>query len=74
MSGKKELAQRPLTKKDIKLISDLNAAMQQEKHRGLWWSVILLGVFIVVFITWAYFSELEEVVRGQGSISRQLPI
>lgn len=57
-----------LSKKDLKLVSDLNAAMQQEKHRGLWWTVLLLAAFIVVFISWAYFSTLEEVTRGQGSV------
>lgn len=59
---------RVLSKKDLKLVGDLNAAMQEERHYGMWWSIILLGVFLVVFIVWAYFSTLEEVVRGQGSI------
>ncbi|UJF25343.1 HlyD family type I secretion periplasmic adaptor subunit [Suttonella sp. R2A3] len=59
---------RSMSKKDLKLVSDLNAAMQQEKHRGLWWSVLLLAAFLVVFVVWSYFSVLEEVTRGQGSI------
>ncbi|MBP6117304.1 MAG: HlyD family type I secretion periplasmic adaptor subunit [Neisseriaceae bacterium] len=53
---------------DLKLINDLNAAMQQEKHRGQFWVVILFLVLIVVFLVWAYNSKLEEVTRGQGSI------
>ncbi len=57
-----------LSKKDLKLISDLNAAMQEEKHRGLWWGVLLLGSLITVFLIWAYNSNLEEVTRGQGSV------
>lgn len=65
---RKPIKEQSLSKKDIKLISDLNAAMQQEKHRGLWWSVLLLGTLVIAFVVWAYFSELEEVVRGQGSI------
>lgn len=57
-----------MNKKDVKLVGDLNAAMQQEKHRGLWWGIVFLGVFITVFVIWAYFSKLEEVVRAQGAI------
>ncbi len=57
-----------LSKSDLQLVSDLNAAMQQEKHRGLTWSITLLGLFILVFFFWAYNSKLEEVTRGQGSI------
>lgn len=57
-----------LSKKDLKLVSDLNAAMQQEKHRGLWWGVLLLGMLLAAFIVWAYNSSLEEVTRGQGSV------
>ena len=49
-----------LSQKDLKLVSDLNAALQEEKHRGLWWSIF--------FLIWAYNSDLEEVTRGQGSI------
>ncbi len=57
-----------LSKEDLQLVSDINAAMQQEKHRGLTWSITLLGLFIAVFFFWAYNSKLEEVTRGQGSI------
>ncbi len=57
-----------LSKEDLQLVSDINAAMQQEKHRGLTWSITLLGLFIAVFVFWAYNSKLEEVTRGQGSI------
>ena len=53
-----------LSQKDLKLVSDLNAALQEEKHRGLWWSIF----FLTAFVIWAYNSDLEEVTRGQGSI------
>ncbi|BFU59769.1 MULTISPECIES: HlyD family type I secretion periplasmic adaptor subunit [Rodentibacter] len=53
---------------DLVLINDLNAAMQTEKHRGIFSVVILFAVFLVVFVIWAYFSPLEEVSRGQGSV------
>lgn len=54
--------------KDLNLINDLNAAMQTEKHTGIFSVVILFFVFLVVFVIWAYNSPLEEVTRGQGSV------
>lgn len=57
-----------LSQRDLKLVSDLNAALQEEKHRGLWWSIFFLATFLTAFVIWAYNNELEEVTRGQGSI------
>ena len=57
-----------LSQKDLKLVSDLNAALQEEKHRGLCWSIFFLTAFLTAFVIWAYNSDLEEVTRGQGSI------
>lgn len=59
---------RKLSQKDLKLVSDLEAAMQAEKHRGLLMAVWVMLAFIVAFVLWAYNSPLEEVTRGQGSI------
>lgn len=59
---------RKLSQKDLKLVSDLDAAMQAEKHRGLLGMVWVMLLFITAFVTWAYLSPLEEVTRGQGSI------
>ncbi|MDO5090683.1 MAG: HlyD family type I secretion periplasmic adaptor subunit [Cardiobacteriaceae bacterium] len=59
---------RKLSQKDLKLVSDLDAAMQAEKHRGLLAMVWVMLLFIIAFVTWAYLSPLEEVTRGQGSI------
>ena len=57
-----------LSQKDLKLVSDLNAALQEETHRGLGWSIFFLTAFLTAFVIWAYNSDLEEVTRGQGSI------
>lgn len=57
-----------LSQKDLKLLNDLNAAMQHEKHRGMYWSIVLLAVFLTVFVVWAYHSDVDEVTRGQGSV------
>ncbi|MGX2970570.1 HlyD family type I secretion periplasmic adaptor subunit [Ursidibacter sp. B-7004-1] len=53
---------------DLPLLNDLNAALQVEKHTGIFSVVVLFFVFIVVFVIWAYNSPLEEVTRGQGSV------
>lgn len=57
-----------LSQKDLNLLNDLNAAMQHEKHRGMYWSILLLAIFLIVLLIWAYNSTVEEVTRGQGSV------
>lgn len=57
-----------ISQADLTLINDLNAAMQTEKHRGTFAVIMLFFAFLVVFVIWAYFSPLEEVTRGQGSV------
>ncbi|TDQ59818.1 adhesin transport system membrane fusion protein [Mesocricetibacter intestinalis] len=63
-----ENKQDEIKQSDLSLINDLNAALQVEKHRGTFAVIILFGVFLIVFVIWAYFSPLEEVTRGQGSV------
>ncbi|WGE76501.1 HlyD family type I secretion periplasmic adaptor subunit [Actinobacillus equuli subsp. haemolyticus] len=60
--------QEKISQADLALINDLNAAMQTEKHRGIFAVIILFFAFLVVFVIWAYHSPLEEVTRGQGSV------
>lgn len=60
--------QESVKSSDLKLVNDLNAALQKEKHHGQFWVIILFFVFLVVFVIWAYNSPLEEVTRGNGSI------
>lgn len=53
---------------DLGLINDLNAALQTETHNRSFAVIILFLIFLVVFVIWSYFSPLEEVTRGQGSV------
>ena len=53
---------------DLHLINDLNAALQTEKHRGLFAVIVILFLLITAFVVWAYNSKVEEVTRGQGSV------
>ncbi|MCW9709760.1 HlyD family efflux transporter periplasmic adaptor subunit [Avibacterium sp. 21-586] len=54
--------------KDLHLLTDLHAAMQEEKHQKTFAILWLLAAFLLVFLIWSYFSKLEEVTRGQGTI------
>ena len=57
-----------IAQQDLPLLNDLHAAMQHEKHRGMYWTISLLALLLLVFVVWAYFSNVEEVTRGQGSV------
>lgn len=57
-----------VSQSDLALLNDLNAALQHEKHHGVFAVVITFFIFIITFVIWAYNSPLEEVSRGQGSV------
>lgn len=64
----KDNKENVVNSKDLHLLTDLHAAMQEEKHQKTFAILWLLGAFLLVFLIWSYFSKLEEVTRGQGSI------
>lgn len=68
MSSRNHTPHNDLKQGDLKLVNDLNAALQKEKHSGMFWMIIFFAVFLVVFVIWAYNSDVDEVTRGQGSI------
>lgn len=55
-------------KSDRALFNDLQAAIVHESHPGMFWTLAFMGIFLVVFIVWAYFAPIEEVARGQGAV------
>jgi len=57
-----------VAQKDLPLLNDLHAAMQHEKHHGMAWTMGLLVLLVATFVVWAWFSHVEEVTRGQGSV------
>lgn len=57
-----------IKQEDLGLINDLNAALQTEKHSRSFAMIILFVILLAVFVVWAYYSPLEEVTRGQGSV------
>lgn len=62
------MAKEKISQSDLHLINDLNAALQTEKHRGLFAVVVVLLLLLIAFVAWAYHSTVEEVTRGQGSV------
>ncbi|MDH2998751.1 hemolysin secretion protein D [Pasteurellaceae bacterium LFhippo2] len=62
------MSNEKLSQSDLALVNDLNSALQTEKHHRSFAVVMLLFVFLVAVVVWSYFSPLEEVTRGQGSI------
>lgn len=64
----KKKKEKNLSKQDLKLVNDLSAALQHEKHYGMLWFIGFLFLFVAVFLVWAYNSPIEEVTRGQGSV------
>lgn len=62
------MAKEKVSQSDLHLINDLNAALQTEKHRGLFAVVLVLFALVAAFVVWAYMSTVEEVTRGQGSV------
>ena len=60
--------QERVAQEDLPLLNDLHAALQHERHRGMSWTIGLLTLLVLAFVVWAYFSNVEEVTRGQGSV------
>lgn len=62
-AGRERVAQE-----DLPLLNDLQAALQHERHTGIYWTLGLITLLVVGFVAWAWFSSVDEVTRGQGSV------
>ncbi|MFB9998800.1 HlyD family efflux transporter periplasmic adaptor subunit [Providencia rustigianii] len=47
---------------------DLASVMKKERSNLLFLPIIFLALLLTIFIVWAYNSNLEEIIRGQGTI------
>jgi adhesin transport system membrane fusion protein len=47
---------------------DLESVMRKERSNVLFLPIIFLALLLTIFIVWAYNSNLEEIIRGQGTI------
>ena len=62
-AGRERVAQE-----DLPLLNDLQAALQHERHTGIYWTLGLITLLVAGFVAWAWFSSVDEVTRGQGSV------
>lgn len=67
-SAVKNTVKNTVSQKDLHLLNDLHAALQQEKHHSIFITISFFFVLLAAFVIWAYNSPIEEVTRGQGSI------
>lgn len=65
-----------LKPEDLAYINSVNEAILEKTPRGASLLLWVMALFIIAAIAWAYWAELDELVRGQGEIipSRQLQI
>ncbi|WP_272522388.1 HlyD family efflux transporter periplasmic adaptor subunit [Providencia sp. PROV202] len=47
---------------------DLESVMRKERSNLLFLPIIFLALLLTIFVVWAYNSNLEEIIRGQGTI------
>ncbi|CAG9411410.1 HlyD family efflux transporter periplasmic adaptor subunit [Providencia alcalifaciens] len=47
---------------------DLESVMRKERSNLLFLPIIFLALLLTIFVIWAYNSNLEEIIRGQGTI------
>uniref|UniRef100_UPI0040484CE4 HlyD family type I secretion periplasmic adaptor subunit n=1 Tax=Aliarcobacter sp. TaxID=2321116 RepID=UPI0040484CE4 len=46
----------------------MNNRLFEEKNWNYYTTVVPIMLFFVIFLSWAYFSEVDEVVRGTGKV------
>jgi adhesin transport system membrane fusion protein len=64
----------PLPDKDLS--TDIRTAMLVDSPRGGRYMLWLVMIFFIVCVIWAYFSEVDQVTRGNGKVipSRQIQV
>ncbi len=63
-SGESPLKNR----EDHDLIPDVHAAAFRGPHKSATMLLLVIGLMLIVFISWAAFAELDEVTRGEGRV------
>ena len=56
------------TQEDYEYMNSLSAVVKEQSPRHIRVVLYLWFVAIVVFITWAYFAEIDEIARGSGEV------
>ena len=55
-------------REDLDFVGDSEAALRDAPSQGSLWFVVAIFALIMIFLTWAYFAQLEEVTRGDGRV------
>jgi len=55
-------------REDLDFVGDSEAALRDAPSQGSLWFVVSIFALIIIFLTWAYFAQLEEVTRGDGKV------
>ncbi|MCG8563439.1 MAG: HlyD family type I secretion periplasmic adaptor subunit [Hyphomicrobiales bacterium] len=55
-------------REDLAFIRDAEAALHDAPSRSSAYFLVACASLFVIFLTWAYFAELEEVTRGDGRV------
>ncbi len=61
-------ADKKVTSEDLDFISDCRAAFLQEKMTYANVAIVTIIAFVLVFVVWANFAEVDEITRGQGTV------
>ncbi|NLX19601.1 MAG: HlyD family type I secretion periplasmic adaptor subunit [Desulfobulbus sp.] len=67
---------RRLPSPDLDLITDIRTTLLLQDPRGGRLIVWLIGLFVLCFLIWAAWAEIDEVTRGDGKVipSRQIQV
>ncbi len=57
-----------VAKEDLRYLSDLQTALHAEKHKALSYMLLFVGMFVLTFFIWAWWSKLEIVTRADGKV------
>lgn len=65
-----------LPTEDVDLASDIRTTLLVQSPRGGRFIIWLSGLFLVVFLAWTAFAEIDEVTRGSGKVipSQQIQV
>ena len=59
---------RKFSAEDYAYMNSLSAAVKEQTPRHIRTVLYIWLVAVVLFISWAYFAEVDEITRGQGEI------
>lgn len=68
MSSEKSSVQARPPSEDVAYMRDVSAALQSERYPSALWAILICGLTIGIFLTWASLSEVDEITKAQGRV------